>query len=252
MRKRAIGKHRFAHICAPIDDLIGIRLFSTGSFEQTQLDGVLDYLDEAPREKDAIFLDVGGNIGIYTLLLRDYFSEIYTFEPNPVTYDILKANLALANVANAKPVNLGLSNRNGEVPIYVPQNGNLGWATLNVDHHTVHVEPTLITVTQLDAFVADNGIDPGRIGLIKIDVEGHEDKVIEGGINTLANSCIPLLFEVLSDDDGSQVVAALESLGYQEFNVFKRRLNLPFSTMVERKKLDLSQKANTALVLALK
>ncbi|WP_298957702.1 FkbM family methyltransferase [uncultured Roseibium sp.] len=251
MRKRAVQKHRFTHICVPMDDVIGMRLFSTGSFEQTQLDGVLDYLDENSPEKDAIFLDVGGNIGVYSILLRDYFSKIYTFEPNPITYDILKANIVLANVANAKPVNLALSNQSGEVPFYVPQNGNLGWATLNGDHHTVPVDRTTITCMQLDAFVADEGIDPRRIGLIKIDVEGHEKNVIDGAEKTLVNSGIPLLFEVLNDVSGMQLIAVLEKLGYRQFNVFRRSIKLPFTATVERKKLDLSQTAKSALVLAL-
>lgn len=250
MRNRACRRKGFTHICVPMNDVIGMRLFSTGSFEQTQLDGVLDYLDESPMEDDAVFLDVGGNIGVYSILLRDYFGEILAFEPNPVTYEVLKANLALAGAGNATPVNKALSDTQGVVPIFVPQNGNLGWATLDETHHEIPVTRTDIECTTLDEFVASNGIDPRKIRLIKIDVEGHETSVIRGGENTLSESRPALLCEVLSDSSGTDLLSHLKKLGYTSFEVFKRDISNVFSTKVRRTQVDLSSTGKAALVLA--
>ncbi|MEO0977326.1 MAG: FkbM family methyltransferase [Pseudomonadota bacterium] len=250
MRSRADRRKGFAHICVPMNDVIGMRLFSTGSFEQTQLDGVQDYLDESLMEDDAVFLDVGGNIGVYSILLRDYFEQVFAFEPNPVTYEVLKANLALAGAGNATPVNKALSDTQGVVPIFVPRNGNLGWATLDETHHEIPVNRTDIECTTLDEFVASNGIDAGKIRLVKIDVEGHETSVIRGGETTLSENRPALLCEVLSDSSGTDLLSHLQKLGYTSFEVFKRDISNVFATKVRRTQVDLSRTGKAALVLA--
>ncbi|MEM8702282.1 MAG: FkbM family methyltransferase [Pseudomonadota bacterium] len=250
MRNRADRRKGFAHICVPMNDVIGMRLFSTGSFEQTQLDGVQDYLDETPIEEDAVFLDVGGNIGVYSILLRDYFGQIFAFEPNPVTYEVLKANLVLAGAGNTTAVNKALSDTQGVVPIFVPRNGNLGWATLNETHHEIPVTRTDIACTTLDEFVAANRIDAAKIRLIKIDVEGHETNVIRGGEKTLSENRPALLCEVLSDGNGTGLLSHLERLGYTRFEIFKRDISNIFSTKVRRIPIDLSSAGKAALVLA--
>jgi len=233
-----------------MNDVIGMRLFSTGGFEQTQLDGVQDYLDESAIDGDAVFLDVGGNIGVYSILLRDYFGQVFAFEPNPVTFGVLKANLALAGAGNTTAVNKALSDTQGVVPIFVPQNGNLGWATLDEAHHEIPVTRTDIECTTLDQFVASSGIDAGKIRLIKIDVEGHETSVIRGGETTLSENRPALLCEVLSDSNGSALLSDLKKLGYTSFEVFKRDISNVFSTSVRRTQFDLSGTGKAALVLA--
>ncbi len=250
MRNRALRRNGFTHICVPINDVIGMRLFSTGSFEQTQLDGVLDYLDDFPPDSNAIFLDVGGNIGVYSILLRDYFAQVYSFEPNPVTYEILKANFVLTGARNIKAINKALSSEEGQVPIFVPKNGNLGWATLDAQHHDIAVDRTDIECTTLDSFVKSHDINAGNIRLIKIDVEGHETSVIKGGASTLSEFRIPLLCEILSDSKGIELISFLENLGYVKFEIFKRDIRNVFSTTVRREKLDLSKSDKAALVLA--
>ncbi len=250
MRNRASRRKGFTHICVPMNDVIGMRLFSTGSFEQTQLDGVQDYLDEATIEDDAIFLDVGGNIGVYSILLRDYFAEVFAFEPNPVTFEVLQANLALAGAGNTTAINKALSDTQGVVPIFVPQNGNLGWATLDEAHHEIPVNRADVACTTLDEFVASNGIEPGKIKLIKIDVEGHETSVIRGGEKTLSENRPALLCEVLSDSSGTDLLSHLKALGYTSFEVFKRDISNVFSTRVRRTQIDLSSSGKAALVLA--
>lgn len=250
MRNRANRRKGFTHICVPMNDVIGMRLFSTGSFEQTQLDGVQDYLDETSVDEDGVFLDVGGNIGVYSILLRDYFSKVFAFEPNPVTYEVLKANLALAGAGNTTAINKALSDTEGEVPIFVPRNGNLGWATLDETHHEIPVNRTDIACTTMDAFVAANDIDAGKIRLIKIDVEGHETSVIRGGEKTLSEYRPPLLCEVLSDSNGADLLSYLQGLGYTRFEVFRRDIRNVFSTTVRREQVDLSNTGKAALVLA--
>ena len=134
-RRRAARQTQFPHIAVPIDDLLGLRIISTGRFELTQFDTLQAILDDPQNtlgvdiERNGIFVDVGANIGLYTIALAPVFAHTVAFEPNPVTFKILEANLALCEI-QAQPINEGLSDTNGTATISFPKTGHLGWATL--------------------------------------------------------------------------------------------------------------------------
>lgn len=251
MRRRASRLGRLRRIAVPMDDVIGIRLFTTGSFEQTQLDGVLDFVERQNNPEDAIFIDVGANIGVYSILLQGHFDRVIAFEANEITYGILSSNLKLARAANVDPVNLALSDKAGSSTIYLPDNGNLGWATLDANHHTVPVSPLDITCETLDAFVEKNDLDPTKIRLMKIDVEGHELGVLKGAETVLRKSRPALLCEVLSSEKGEPVFDYLKELGYTEFYAFRRRYKNMFNSHVELERLPDASSDKDALVLAM-
>lgn len=249
MRRRASRKQRFKNIAIPADDLIGIRLFTTGSFEQTQLDGVLRYVSAQAYPDDAVMIDVGANIGVYSIALSEHFSKVYAFEANRLTSDILKANLELSNTENAVPVNLALSDEAGRSQIHVPVNGNLGWATLNADECDTPVRPVDITCEKLDRFLDENGVDPKAIKLMKIDVEGHELQVLKGAEAVLRETRPTLLCEVLSAAKGSDLVTYLKKFGYTEFYTFKRSYKNIFDATVDLVSVNEADLGHDALVL---
>lgn len=252
MRSRARKKGRFTGLAVPVDDLIGVRLFSTGSFEQTQLDGVEALVQDLNLPPDAIFLDIGANIGVYSLHLSRYFAQVFAFEPNPVTFGYLNSNILGAGLGNTVPVNLGLSDTCGRSSIYVPTNGNLGWASLEPEHHEIDVRQMDVETQTLDEFVASRNLPGAQLGLIKVDVEGHEMSVLKGAQNTLAAFQPPLLCEVLSAGAGSDMLNYLRGLGYTQFSIFKRDISNPFSTRVVRKSIDPTALSKDALVVAQK
>lgn len=140
LRKRAEREPDFRGIVVPVDDLIGHNLIATGRFESTQFDGVHTLLLEtglAARAQCGRFVDVGANIGLYSLAFSDRFSSTLAIEANPQTFLVLMANLALRNKENVTALCLGASNMAGNTIIHVPVNGNLGWATLNAAHHNI-------------------------------------------------------------------------------------------------------------------
>ena len=133
------------------------------------------------------FLDIGSHVGQYTLIAAGGVGRsgrVHAFEPNPVTYRRLTANIALNDFAHVRAHNVALSNTAGNTTLYVPKNDNLGEASLQAcaDETTT----TSIASTTLDAWArtADLG-DAPRIDLIKIDVQGFEAKVIEGARDVL-------------------------------------------------------------------
>src|SRR5579862_2588267 len=92
LRRRATRKDDLRRIVAPIDDVCGLRLISTGRFELTQLDAIRtlitspDGIAGKTIDPRGLFIDVGANIGIYTMALSQYFDSTIAFEASPLTF----------------------------------------------------------------------------------------------------------------------------------------------------------------------
>lgn len=141
-------------------------------------------------EKDQIFIDVGANAGIYSTLMAKKYpnAEIYSIEPEPFIFKILNKNIALNKVENiVHTFNIGLSDKPRNIHFAV--NHNLSAFSYVIDEeHPLKKGFNEITVKgkSLDIFIEENKIDLNKIGLIKVDVEGHEYFTVgKGGINTL-------------------------------------------------------------------
>jgi FkbM family methyltransferase len=139
-------------------------------------------------DRGATVLDVGGNIGLFTLFLvhkygRGRFAKIHVFEPNPDTFARLKRNLEANGLTGAGGLceahMLALSDRAGTVYMEAPR----GYSVLSTisDSGTVPVE-----CKTLDAWRAERGL--GAVDLFKVDVEGHEMSLLRGAPETLKAS----------------------------------------------------------------
>lgn len=249
MRARAVRSGRLSHIAVPIDDLIGIRLFSTGSFEQTQIDGIQSYVAGKAFDEKAVFVDVGANIGVYSIIMAKYFGRQYAIEANPITFKLLEANLELSRVTNTTLINIALSDRQGDATIYLPENGNLGWATLDAAHHDLQLRRIAVKSDTLDSVLATSNADVANVKLIKIDVEGHELSVLKGAVETIKAAKPALLCELLSDQYGRPLTEFLINLGYKRFSVFERQ-RFGWTLPVTHRTVDPEALHHEALVLA--
>ena len=128
-------------------------------------------------------LDVGANIGWFSVLFGKALPRgtIHAFEPIPSTFVTLTQNLKLNRVANVKPYNIALTDRNGRCELYFEsdQSARASLADLSVQGSAAKV--TCITRT-LDEVAKD--IDR-RIDFVKADCEGGELLVWHGGLGVL-------------------------------------------------------------------
>jgi FkbM family methyltransferase len=139
-----------------------------------------------------VAIDVGANVGLYTYHLSRFAQHVYTFEPNQNYVNIVE-NLGLSNVT-IEPV--ALSRSSGSVELRVPRvNGardDFGMASIEVAavgddklSHTMAVQ-----IRTLDSY------NYKRVGFIKIDVEGHEEGVLDGALNTIGRDRPIILAEI--------------------------------------------------------
>lgn len=169
---------------------------------------------------NGLAIDVGANKGVYLYHLCRRFQRVVAFEPLPS----MASYLSHAAPANARVHRLALSNKSGEAEIRLPRGFNelaslepaSGGAATGAEIET-HATP----LATLDSF----GLGP--VGLIKIDVEGHELNVLEGARATLQRFHPTVLIEVEErhrQGGIARVRAVLEELGYEGYFLDAARL----------------------------
>jgi FkbM family methyltransferase len=140
-----------------------------------------------------VVLDVGANIGYYSVILSKLVGEegkVYCFEPTDHYGKVLKMNLAENNARNVEIFKVGLSNQKSEVQIQIGPSS----ATL----HSPGKVPLLFTETiqliSLDEWLEDRNLT--KIDFIKIDIDGHEPLFLQGAWNALDRYNPTILLEV--------------------------------------------------------
>jgi FkbM family methyltransferase len=145
-------------------------------------------------------LDIGGFIGTNSLIFSEIIDKkkkIYVFEPQ--YYDCLIKNIEDNNLKDVIiPYKYGLANVNGfihsDTVVDTSVRSNYGGKTLitlhdkELDAQLISKDKNTIELKKLDNFEFDD------IGLIKIDVEGFELKVLQGAIETIKNNNYPPIF----------------------------------------------------------
>ena len=151
-----------------------------GLYDFEEMSFLLHFL----RPED-LFLDVGANIGVFTVLASGVVgARTVAFEPAPFAYQYLAKNILLNNLTGtARGCNAALGRTKGKIRFTTG---------LGTENHVVqsgsHGETTEVEVSTLDE--QTKGLEPV---LIKIDVEGFEEEVLAGGSNCLAKPSLQAL-----------------------------------------------------------
>lgn len=154
-----------------------------------------------------VFVDIGSNVGNHSLFVGGFLSpsRIIPFEPNPIAYKLLIANIALNDMADLFDVShlgVGVSDKAGGGYAMEDRDRNLGAAQM------LEGEGDLQVVRGDDA-LADVSPD-----FIKIDVEGMEMEALNGLTATIERSRPVLMVEVDHQNDEA-FHAFLEQIGYR-------------------------------------
>lgn len=168
-------------------------------------------------------IDVGANTGAYSYCMQKYSARVIAFEPNTVHWKrlrrLLKAQGSLEGVA--------LSNTSGPVNFRVDEQ-NDGLATIEQKNELGGVIDKASVLSHTVMARTLDSYNLKDISLIKIDVEGHEESVIEGARETIANNRPAFIIE--SEDrhnPGSprRLIQMLAKLGYGAFYLKEERLH---------------------------
>jgi FkbM family methyltransferase len=123
------------------------------------------------RNKD--ILDVGAFVGDSSLVLQDYTDKkVYAFDPNPTHIEKINGTIKLNNSDKIVPVPYGLGDKTEGTFMKNVVSGTSVFTGTGVP----------VNITTLDEWLKGNNVE---VGLIKVDIEGYEQKFLAGAVETI-------------------------------------------------------------------
>jgi FkbM family methyltransferase len=185
-----------------------------------------------------VFVDIGANCGYwsaYALARVGRAGAVHAFEPVPHYFAFVRRLAELNPDHRVFANNVACGAQAGRCPMAAvpphPDNfdnydTNIGSSSLApgfLDHDRDLTETIDVDVIRFDDYMREKAIDPDRIGLIKIDVEGFEAAVFDGMQELLSKQGrkVPILCEILTDLDrrdpldGRKIIDRLQAIGYR-------------------------------------
>jgi len=142
-------------------------------------------------------LDIGANIGYYTVLMASRVGKngrVIAFEPNPAIYNELNDNIALNGFNNVQTLHMALADTTGYSKFFFPSEGQEAHGSLARNCTFAESRIESVITDRLDEVLLRLNIN--KVDLIKMDVEGAELLVIRGAKNVLGGQSKPIiLFE---------------------------------------------------------
>lgn len=208
----------FINLKDPLDKLI----FYKNEYEEEQIDFLCCWIN---KNEPNIFIDIGANFGIYSLRISKLFKtlKVIAFEPVPITFNKLKINIKINNLEKKiKAYNFGLSNTNGSKKMITLKRKNYiqsGGFSFNIPKRKLNNDEI---IQNHKSQIGDKFLKfKNKIIVIKIDVEGHEDKVLLGIKNLIKNNKIFLQIEIF-DKNFKKVNKFLLQEGFKFINKFDK------------------------------
>lgn len=197
----------------PIDREIYLK----GKYENDQI----NYLIKKIKENEIkYFIDIGAHMGFYSMKISKNNIETYAFEPIYNNFKQLNENKNLNKLNNIKIFNFALSNIEQDVEMWVPdKNKTGGYSIYDVNDREINnYNPKKINKIKTNSKIGDNilKIRDKKIA-VKIDVERHELKVLEGLNEFFKNNKIILQIE-LFEERQTQMITYLSEKKYQKIN----------------------------------
>ncbi len=132
-------------------------------------------------------LNVGANIGYFSLLASKLGASVLAFEPEPESFSLLKKNIAHNN-SKISAFNNAVSDKNQRVKLYLNPD--------NLAGHSLNQRKENQKYIEVEAVVLDDFIDPDKkIDFVKIDIEGEEYRAFLG------------MRRILADNPGIKIIA---------------------------------------------
>lgn len=161
-------------------------------------------------DSKTIFIDIGANVGAYSLLLMDKVQKVYAFEAHPATANFCKMNFLLNGQSVLQVIHAAVS-ENCEPKYFT--NRKEGDPTNSLTGSKE--EGILVNSITLDQFALDQNFMQDNNYVMKIDVEGFEHFVFQGAKEFLSRFTVrAIIFETFSEKN-DQIMQLLHDLGYK-------------------------------------
>ena len=182
------------------NDIISTEIINTQSWDGDKINNLLTPLlyysiIKSLKPQDIYVLDIGSHIGWYSLFIAKFGYNIISFEPSEINNYILNKNLCINKELNITLIKKGLYNEERKCDFFINQeNIGDGWVFCDKKENLPgHLKKTgEVMVTKLENYV--QFLTQNNLGLIKIDIEGAEEKALESGFTLISKYHVPFIF----------------------------------------------------------
>lgn len=194
-------------------ETLGLSSLLYGPFEKEELEFVSRFVQQGE-----IVMDIGANIGLFAVVMgltvgRD--GAVIAFDPVPSNIMRLRANLKENGISAEAVYELALGSANGQMNLKMSD--DTAYASLhNVEDGFGNGNVIQVNVRRLDDVWHERGMP--MISFIKMDVEGAELEVIEGGIEMLGHCRPTLLIEANTPQHLAKLNEVLQPFGYRHIH----------------------------------
>jgi FkbM family methyltransferase len=208
------------------DRIIGRPYFVYGRYE-TELQRLMHHMSL----RGGVCVDVGANIGLHTIEMSKLVGNdgrVIAFEPESHNFEILERNLTANDCGNVRPLRCAVSDARGSAHVDLSDT-NFGDHRISGGASNGGGRAQQVEVTTLDHALRE--LPDGSVRFVKIDVQGHEMRVLRGMQETIRRNPDAIFMVEVSPSilpqfgsSASELVASFYELGFsgwelQEFRV---------------------------------
>ena len=164
-------------------------------------------------------IDVGSNNGLYSYFYSKKFDQVKSFEP----FKMASENLISAKIKNVEVFQYALSSSSGEAILYAPvaNNGSIIHSQTSFNQLFEQNIQFHVVLRTLDSFEFQD------VDMLKVDVEGHEQHVLEGAVKTIRR-CKPIILVEIEERhlgfSPADTIEFIKKLGYESFVFIDNKL----------------------------
>ena len=179
----------------------------------------IDKLTTLDSVRNKHIIDAGGYVGDTALLFSSYTDKnIHVFEASPSNMDIIRETIRLNHLDNIVPVSKALGEKSGTATFSLGERNSCNSLVERPGYnYPDHIEVPVVT---LDDYVRKNNIE---VGLIKVDIEGGEQLLLRGAVETIRTQHPILLISIYhSANDFFEIKPMIEKMcGKYTFRIVK-------------------------------
>lgn len=179
----------------------------------------IDKLTTLDSVRNKHIIDAGGYVGDTALLFSSYTDKnIHVFEASPSNMDIVRETIRLNHLDNIVPVSKALGEKSGTATFSLGERNSCNSLVERPGYnYPDHIEVPVVT---LDDYVRENDLE---VGLIKVDIEGGEQLLLRGAVETIRTQHPILLISIYhSANDFFEIKPMIEKMcGKYTFRIVK-------------------------------
>ncbi len=186
-----------------VNNLIEYGLLLHPDYNREEIDFLIEGISD-----DGVAVDIGSNIGLYSLPMAKSAARVISIDANPAMAERLSFNARASELNNVDIIHAAVGDSDGMATLHIHRDD---LAIVNILEDSAGTVP----MQTLERILAD--LDVTSVDVLKIDVEGHEDKALAPYLNSVTEALIPdrIVIERVGPDDYPACFAAFEALGYR-------------------------------------